>query len=1212
MSFLSIETRAQTFTLTAVSNPSGGASSYTGVFLNGGSNGLSGYTFTIAGFTNAVNNGTFICLSSTTTTISLYPNVSGVSETHAATATTSPFFGIGPAQPAGQANSVVIPTPNRLMISAGQPIIASPSGDTIAAGISYTSQWQQVGVGSDIPILISKSVNPQVNPATPFVSVYGGVLSSDPSYTGDSSTGFMDVLDMNTFLRSPAHFGQVYGLLIEHGATLANGQAIHIDDLRRIYVESLMGNGAGFSAVYNVGRLVGVNCATGGYLGPQNGIIGQYWAVNIEGPRLGGGNAFFGSVAGIRMASQQQAAVVGSLVVSAVSAISANTTLTLSSVAAVISGVTTYTGTITGGASNAFAGYYFTTAGFTNTANNGTFFCAASSATTLTLVSGNGVTETHAATAIINTADYTGVFPNAGANVYAGQVFNIAGFTNVGASLTLTAASNHTTAGSLPGMTTYTGTITGGDSNNFIGRTITIAGFTNSGNNGTFLCYASTATTLILGNGSGVAETHAGTANLSVNNGISRCIASTATTLTLNNYLATAETHAATAISRNGTAWGITQDDAGERNALGSINIGGQTGPLFSSGGASPEGIVTSSVGGLYLCTGGSAGTALYSKESGASNTGWIPFRNVQQNPQSGTSYAIVNGDRGKRVTLSNTAAVAVSLPQPGSGGGFITGWLTYVENVNTGLVTITPAASTINGLASIQLFSWQWAIIFSDGTNYQAMIQPLSSTDAPDSLSSYLTNDASPSAAHNQLVVRNINTGVDNQRKGLNVYVEHDGAEGSVNYDGLQVNVGFTADANTAKTQGQTDGAEIVCYGTSVSSPTNFVLTSVANASAGSTVYTGTITNGGSNFYAGWQFQIIGFTNAVNNGIFICTASTTTTLTLTSSVGAAETHAATAYWYQIVELNALKLRWGIPVANAGNVLNFNGILQYLPIVQSGTTIGNFVGHGIDAPIGGGNIVNYFGISGGNNFGGVTVQNAVAVAGFFIDGSVTNSYGGIFGGKSGSVLADDGNGVARSFIGHANLQTAAPYALHDGWYGSTGSPETVVTAAIGSMYSQQDGNVGSTFHLKTQGTGNTGWGALSPRVKSVNLTGQLATIGSTLAYAVPTNGAGQYRVSWSAKVTLVDSTSLVLGGTNGFRIGYTDNDDSVVVTTPPWWGAGNNGTAPTSATINSTQNQISGVLVLNVKASTNINYLFDFTSGSGNGTYSLHIRIEAI
>lgn len=45
---------------------------------------------------------------------------------------------------------------------------------------------------------------------------------------------------------------------------------------------------------------------------------------------------------------------------------------------------------------------------------------------------------------------------------------------------------------------------------------------------------------------------------------------------------------------------------------------------MISTGTGSPEGVVTASVGCLYLRTDGGAGTTLYVKESGTSNTGWI------------------------------------------------------------------------------------------------------------------------------------------------------------------------------------------------------------------------------------------------------------------------------------------------------------------------------------------------------------------------------------------------------------------------------------------------------------------------------------------------------------------------------------------------------------------------------------------------------------
>lgn len=92
---------------------------------------------------------------------------------------------------------------------------------------------------------------------------------------------------------------------------------------------------------------------------------------------------------------------------------------------------------------------------------------------------------------------------------------------------------------------------------------------------------------------------------------------------------------------------------------------------------------------------------------------------------------------------------------------------------------------------------------------------------------------------------------------------------------------------------------------GNEISPGTAFTLTAVAGSSvgpltlsavaAGTGAYTGTITGGGSSAFAGYTFTISGFTNAANNGTFLCTASTTTVLTLVNAVSIAETHAGTA-----------------------------------------------------------------------------------------------------------------------------------------------------------------------------------------------------------------------------------------------------------------------------------------------------------------------------
>jgi hypothetical protein len=86
--------------------------------------------------------------------------------------------------------------------------------------------------------------------------------------------------------------------------------------------------------------------------------------------------------------------------------------------------------------------------------------------------------------------------------------------------------------------------------------------------------------------------------------------------------------------------------------------------------------------------------------------------------------------------------------------------------------------------------------------------------------------------------------------------------------------------------------------YSISFASIGTFNLTSSLGAGGGSTnVYNGTFTSptGASGALIGYRFTVGGFTNSGNNGTYLCTASSTTQLTLANPNGVAETHAATA-----------------------------------------------------------------------------------------------------------------------------------------------------------------------------------------------------------------------------------------------------------------------------------------------------------------------------
>jgi hypothetical protein len=92
--------------------------------------------------------------------------------------------------------------------------------------------------------------------------------------------------------------------------------------------------------------------------------------------------------------------------------------------AAIVSTTVTYTGTITGGGSNALAGAVIYVSGFANAGNNGFFTVTSSTATTLVVTNASGVNETHAGTAVMDLSG-TDVITQNSAGVGSGD-FNFA------------------------------------------------------------------------------------------------------------------------------------------------------------------------------------------------------------------------------------------------------------------------------------------------------------------------------------------------------------------------------------------------------------------------------------------------------------------------------------------------------------------------------------------------------------------------------------------------------------------------------------------------------------------------------------------------------------------------------------------------------------------------------------------------------------------
>lgn len=169
------------------------------------------------------------------------------------------------------------------------------------------------------------------------------------------------------------------------------------------------------------------------------------------------------------------------------------------------------------------------------------------------------------------------------------------------------------------------------------------------------------------------------------------------------------------------------------------------------------------------------------------------------------------------------------------------------------------------------------------------------------------------------------------------------------------------------------------------------------------------------------------------------------------------------------------------------------------------------------------------------------------------------------------------------------------------------SPQTITGQAF-TLTTSTPLTVGNLIGV-TQTNGIATTGGQMGCVARVDLTSQTAAITTTTLYAVPSSGAGEYRLSWNAKVTTVGSVSSTLGA---LTIVYTDPDS--VVQTITCAAQISAGTIATTSTGNSTTTVLLGVpMFLNCKASTNITYAMAYASNSANSmNYNLHIGLEAV
>jgi hypothetical protein len=109
----------------------------------------------------------------------------------------------------------------------------------------------------------------------------------------------------------------------------------------------------------------------------------------------------------------------------------------------------------------------------------------------------------------------------------------------------------------------------------------------------------------------------------------------------------------------------------------------------------------------------------------------WAPA-GVPTSAQTGTTYTVAATDRASYLTFSNASPIAVTLPQAGT-TGFASNFVAVSCDIGAGAATITPTTSTISytdgsaytsAAASLSLSTGQCAWLYSDNTNYFAIVR--------------------------------------------------------------------------------------------------------------------------------------------------------------------------------------------------------------------------------------------------------------------------------------------------------------------------------------------------------------------------------------------------------------------------------------------------------------------------------------------------------
>ena len=215
-----------------------------------------------------------------------------------------------------------------------------------------------------------------------------------------------------------------------------------------------------------------------------------------------------------------------------------------------------------------------------------------------------------------------------------------------------------------------------------------------------------------------------------------------------------------------------------------------------------------------------------------------------------------------------------------------------------------------------------------------------------------------------------------------------------------------------------------------------------------------------------------------------------------------------------------------------------------------------------------------------------------------------------------SACGHDGTGICGIFgLADANVLLKA-----DGTFTTSSHPTTIEfnttpsgsTTPAKALAIRQDKTLEATKTVAVYNNIATVSNGVPSEVAKIDTTGLTGNVSSAALYAVPSTGAGLYRVSALVVETTAASVSSTLANV---QVIYTDADvgsGTVTIDATPVLGVA--GIGQTGAlTANTVGTTATGVIIINVKASTTINYqTVNYASSTAGMAYALHIKLEAM